>query len=157
MNPQDPLADLHPLRLPAEIGWWPLAPGWWLVICAMALLLAALAYWWHKHRKRNAYRRTALDQLAEINTLEEQDAWLTQINALLKSVAVHAFPARDIAALSGEPWLVFLNGSCSNSKDSTLFPDSFGAAVYSAAPAIIDKDQLLRASRHWITQHRTVL
>jgi hypothetical protein len=157
VNPQDPLADLHPLRLPAEISWWPLAPGWWLVICAVALLLAALAYWWHKYRQRTAYRRAALDQLTKINTLEEQDAWLTQTNALLKSVAVYAFPARDIAALSGGPWLAFLNGSCGSSKHGTLFPESFASAVYSPVPAALKKDQLQQASRHWITQHRSVL
>ena len=134
-----------------------MAPGWWLLICAVVLLLAALAYWWHKYRQRNAYRRAALNQLAEISTLEEQDVWLAQTNALLKSVAIRAFPARDIAALSGGPWLAFLNGCHGNAKDSKLFPASFAAAVYSAAPATLEKKQLLEASRHWIAKHRAVL
>ena len=32
-----PLRDLH---LPAEVGWWPLAPGWWVLIAIVAALAA---------------------------------------------------------------------------------------------------------------------
>ena len=43
MDPQQiPLRDLH---LPEAISWWPLAPGWWLLIAfavAACLLLRAL-------------------------------------------------------------------------------------------------------------------
>ena len=37
-----PLKDLH---LPAEIGWWPLAPGWWGVIAVLAVVAAAVILW----------------------------------------------------------------------------------------------------------------
>ena len=34
MDPEQiPLRDLH---LPEAIGWWPLAPGWWVVIALVA-------------------------------------------------------------------------------------------------------------------------
>ena len=39
MDPEQiPLRDLH---LPEAIGWWPLAPGWWLVI---AIALVGIGY-----------------------------------------------------------------------------------------------------------------
>ena len=38
MNPQDPLAALHPLRTPEPIGWWPLAPGWWVLLMFVPLV-----------------------------------------------------------------------------------------------------------------------
>ena len=73
MNPQDPLAALHPLREPLPIGWWPPAPGWWLLagLALAALLLLA----WHALRRyrANAYRRQALFRLTELVT-ERRDA-----------------------------------------------------------------------------------
>ena len=147
MNSQDPLAKLHPLRVPADIGWWPLAPGWWILIGCAVLLLAVLAYRWHKHRQRNAYRRTALRQLETIMDTTEHSIWLGQINALLKSVAVHAFPRRDIAALSGARWLEFLNNSCGKSSKQIVFPAEFAEGVYTAAPPVVDKQKLVQTSR----------
>lgn len=153
MNPEDPLTNLHPLRVPAEIGWWPLAPGWWLLICAALVLFAALAYCYYRYRQRNAYRRMALARLTAIGKVEDQHTYLNQINALLKSVAIHAFPRQDIAALSGDAWLAFLNNSA-RAKNSALFPQAFATAVYSPTPEVLDRDQLSQACRLWICKHR---
>ena len=32
MNPEQLLEQLEPLRAPSTIGFFPLAPGWWLVV-----------------------------------------------------------------------------------------------------------------------------
>jgi len=42
MNP-DPLAPLRPLHLPDQIGWWPPAPGWWLLAGVAAVVLGGEA------------------------------------------------------------------------------------------------------------------
>ncbi|MEM8682735.1 MAG: DUF4381 domain-containing protein [Pseudomonadota bacterium] len=37
MNPTEiPIRDLH---LPPEISWWPLAPGWWVILAIVAIVL----------------------------------------------------------------------------------------------------------------------
>ena len=68
MNPQDPLADLHPLRQPELIGWWPPALGWWLLLLAVILCVASLVYVLLWRYRRNAYRRRALIQLQSLHT-----------------------------------------------------------------------------------------
>ncbi|MEP4485159.1 MAG: DUF4381 domain-containing protein [Halioglobus sp.] len=156
MNPQDPLANLHPLREPLSIGWWPLAPGWWLLAITLLLLLLVGAYLLWQRYRRNAYRRMALQQLSQIESLYEQDSdsisAASQLNALLKSTALRRYPRQDIAALSGERWRDFLNETAS--KNSTpLFHQDFEQLIYRAHCDAGEIDQLLTASRSWIAQH----
>lgn len=156
MNPQDPLAALHPLREPPPIGWWPPAPGWWALatLCLLALLL--LTYFLLHRYRANAYRRKALAKLQALY-LQQQSApdsrrFQAQLNALLKGVALVAFPQRDVAALSGEQWLDFLNTGL---PDSETFPAEFVSAVYQREPAPLDAEHLHRTARQWIKRHRS--
>ena len=74
MNPQDPLAALHPLREPLPVGWWPPAPGWWLLAALVLVALLALAWFALRRYRANAYRRQALARLRELATGYQQQA-----------------------------------------------------------------------------------
>ena len=64
MNPEDiPLRDL---QLPAVGGWWPLAPGWWVIIAILAVALLLLLRHLYRRWRWQAPRRIALRQLAAI-------------------------------------------------------------------------------------------
>lgn len=59
-----PLRDIH--LPPAVSPWWPLAPGWWMLVGALvvlALTAGAARWWW----RRTALRRAARHALARIN------------------------------------------------------------------------------------------
>lgn len=162
MNPQDPLAALHALREPALIGWWPLAPGWWALIILLLLALSLLAWYCFKRYRGNAYRRMALRQLQDIcdsfqsGSIENktQAKLLGNTNALLKSVALRTFPQRDIASLSGETWVAFLNDTRGNTSSTTTFPPAFTDAVYQRDIPAIDVQLLFSTSQSWIKRHR---
>ncbi len=162
MNPQDPLANLHPLREPAMVGWWPLAPGWWVLIAVSLLAVAALGYYLFQRYRGNAYRRLALRQLHTLHdkfseSKMDEDPWRAYVrdtNALLKSVAVTVFPRHDIAALSGEAWLQFLNKTRHDASQETEFSSSFATAAYQRDLPDLDPEQLFSASRNWIKRHR---
>ena len=153
MNPQDPLAALHPLRQPEPIGWWPPAPGWWLLMVMLIVALAALAYVLVRRYRANAYRRRALTQLEQLRQehLRDRDtaAYLAGANALLKSVALRAYPRRDVAARSGAAWLDFLNQSCA----SIEFPPDFVTAAYRRQCPQLDLDNIHQCASHWIKRH----
>ncbi|MEZ5572453.1 MAG: DUF4381 domain-containing protein [Halioglobus sp.] len=158
MNQQDPLANLQPLRQPELIGWWPPAPGWWLLLALAVVILAVLAYLWRKRRQRNAYRRAALLQLESLDTMYTADGdvsnYITQINALLKSVALRAYPHQMIAAVHGKQWRDFLN----QSLPATLqLQNDFDAAAYQKTAPEFDVTRLQLAARHWIRKHRAAL
>ena len=104
------LRDLH---LPDAIGWWPLAPGWWLLI-ALALFglgwLLLLA--WRKWRF-NAPRRYAIRTLATVEAeyLANRNpvALGRQVSALLRRGMLAYAPRHEVAGLTGESWLDWLD------------------------------------------------
>lgn len=105
-----PLRDLH---LPETIGWWPLAPGWWMLI---ALFVAAVAYvsWrWYRAWRFDAPRRFALRELARFEAayLEHRNPVMlgAQLSALLRRGMLAYAPREDIAGLTGDAWLVWLD------------------------------------------------
>ncbi len=156
MNPQDPLAALHPLREPPPTGWWPPAPGWW-VLAAVVLSLLVLVAWvmWRRYRA-NAYRRRALAQLDRLYQTQQSERsdplqFSTRLNALLKSVALVAYPRREVAARSGSQWLDFLN-TCLQSDQQ--FPAEFVTTAYRCDAQPPDPERLYSAARAWIKRHR---
>ncbi|MDH4042324.1 MAG: DUF4381 domain-containing protein [Gammaproteobacteria bacterium] len=154
MNPQDPLASLHPLREPPPIGWWPPAPGWWLLAGLVLAALLVLGWYLVRRRRASAYRRRALAQLAELQMQyrEHRDElqFIAATNALLKSVALVAYPRREVAASSGADWLAFLNSPLQQGEQ---FPAGFDGAAYRSAAPGIDIDQLQRSAAAWIRRH----
>jgi len=158
MNPQDPLAQLHPLREPQLIGWWPLAPGWWLLLALLLVVLAATAYWlWRRYQKR-AYRRQAERQLDALRLAYQNDndsaAFVANVNRLLKATALVVYPRRTVAAASGEQWLALLNDTLADSGTDKTFTPEFAEAGYRPGPPATDPEQLHQLALAWIRHHK---
>ena len=152
MNP-DPLAQLRDIHLPEAVGPWPPAPGWWL-LTALVLLAVGWALWrLYRHRRSQRYRRQALARLAAlpINTTD----YPQQLNRLLKQAALATYPRREVAALSGEPWLQFLD----RSGKTNAFTKGEGR-VLACAPytsynnSNYDPQNLLHVCQTWLQQHQ---
>ena len=69
MNPEMMLSQLAP-REPPPIRWWPLAPGWWVLIVVAAIAITALAVWLTKRHRQRRYRR----MLVALSELRAQQA-----------------------------------------------------------------------------------
>ena len=105
-----PLRDLH---LPDPVGWWPLAPGWWVVLALLAAALCYGLYRAYRLRQHNAPRRYALSELGryEAEYLEHRDPVRLgkQVSELLRR-SMLAYADRDtVAGLTGEAWLKWLD------------------------------------------------
>lgn len=158
MNPSDPLAKLLPLREPELVGWWPLAPGWWLVVLLAAVALIGIGLWLLRYLQRTAYRRAAIRQLEALRAQHQEgtvsDEYISSINALLKSVAVIAYGKREVAAQHGEKWLDFLHRT---GKSPTKFSPEFATAIYQRNAAKPDAEELHRNATQWIKHHKVAL
>ena len=154
MNP-DLLSQLRDIHTAAPVGWWPPAPGWWV----LALLLLVLLGWLGRRvlaRYRVHQRRKQMlgwvDHLnANIDPQRDPQAYLSTLNRIFKLVALRAFPDQHCAVLSGQEWVDFLIEKTKKMQSA----ESLGvlaAGPYDPAPKF-DPDQLSELSRYWIRQH----
>ena len=105
-----PLRDLH---LPDAVGWWPLAPGWWLMLLLLAAAFGFVAIRVYQRWRRNAPRRYALKELkrCESEYLAHRNPVLLgkQLSSLLRRGMLAYAPRAEIAGLTGAAWLEWLD------------------------------------------------
>ncbi|PSJ60477.1 DUF4381 domain-containing protein [Kumtagia ephedrae] len=155
------LQKLADIAQPPPVSWMPQTWGW----AALAVLVAALLLWalwrWHQYRVRNRYRREAIAELARIEARhgapEGRADAVTEAAALLKRVALAAWPREAVAPLSGRDWVAFLRRTAGGSS----FPDEAAALLDDAEyrwpsnrrVADADEKAFLVAARRWIEGH----
>lgn len=105
-----PLRDLH---LPDAVGWWPLAPGWWLLVLVTAVAAGYGLWRLYRRRQINRPRRYALRELAryEAEYLEHRNPVMLgkQVSELLRRGMLAYVPRDEVAGLTGESWLAWLD------------------------------------------------
>ncbi|MCG8669035.1 MAG: DUF4381 domain-containing protein [Pseudomonadales bacterium] len=152
MNPTDPLANLKDIHIPDPITGWPPAIGWWLLALIAIAAIVGVVIWLIKNHRKNAYRREALDQLAQLRAkAAEQDSvtTATQLSGLLKQVAITLFGRHHTAGLNGDAWLQFLDEKGKTDAFSQGEGRILGDDIYK--PNIpIDVDSLFNLSQQWI-------
>lgn len=148
MPPRDPtsLENLHGIVEPEAVSlWWPLAAGWWVVIAIV--LVACLTAVWRANlqRRKNAYRRAALAELDGESTAE--------LPALLKRVALSAYSRTEVAGLTGDDWITFLNREVPGCFDDAVAKELLRLS-YAPDSGGETSDRLIDACRRWIVNHQ---
>jgi hypothetical protein len=153
VNPSDPLAQLRDIHLPEAVSWWPLAPGWWVLA---ALLVAGFAYTGHylwQCHQAFSYRRQALQQIKQLPN-NSQHQRITSLFALLKRVAVSAYPELNLSSLSQAEFIDFLKKTTPKAGFDQL-PTNWQTLFYannSEVPVEL-VNQLLLSGTRWIKHH----
>jgi hypothetical protein len=154
----DKLADIAVLSPPA---WTPQTWGWALV----AVLLLALAIWLVvravKRRHANRYRVEALQDLSLLESQLQDDetraGTLAALPALLKRVALAAWPRRDVASLSGPTWVAFVREHAGRAgfpdEAARLLADGEYRPASLATLSVADAGRIVDQVRHWIEEH----
>lgn len=118
----NPLQDLKDIRIPAVIENWPPAYGWWLLLSLIILGICLLCLWFVKFRKVRIAKRQAIVALQQIDVSSLDN--VSQLNQLLKRVAMSYFPNHNVQEMYGEKWTAFLASTLPSSK-SKNFSESF--------------------------------
>jgi hypothetical protein len=111
MDPtQIPLRNLH---LPAQVSWWPLAPGWWVIVGLLAIGLGWLLYRSALSWRAGKPRRIALRKLVALDNAYRADGNIDrfgkQLSELLRRGMLAYAPRSEVAGLTGERWLQWLD------------------------------------------------
>lgn len=151
MNPQDPLSQLRDIHMPDPAGFWPPAPGWWLLAGLLLTVLVLLAIRQWRHWQKQRWKKTAL---AELDRLEESEPaserWFAAVNEILKRSAMACYPSRNPQTLSGDRWVAFLTETW---PDGEAPPRALLSCMVQACwqpDTPCSADEVLRAARVWI-------
>lgn len=149
------LAQLRDIHLPPAIGFWPLAPGWYILGFLVILLMILFGMHCMRRYQQGKAKRQALCLLKQVEAhfLQHQDAQKVciQLSELLHRVALAYYPRRDVASLHGEKWIKFLNQQA-NKIDFTPLSASLIRIPYQQEASNIDVDLLFKLTKHWIEQ-----
>ncbi|MFQ5597421.1 MAG: DUF4381 domain-containing protein [Nitrospiria bacterium] len=147
------LRDIH---LPDPISWWPPAPGWWASLVLLTVLTSAVyCFLWNKRRWR-----VRIAAIAELKTISKRfheapdtGRLVKDLSVLLRRICMTYVPRSDVAGLTGDPWLRFLDGHVGGRNRSLLFSGDVGRALLTApyqSSATVDGKRLLTLCDQWI-------
>tara|TARA_Y100000588_G_C13907232_1_gene775535 strand:- start:243 stop:749 length:507 start_codon:yes stop_codon:yes gene_type:complete len=158
---QHVLAQLKDIHLPKDISWWPLAPGWYLLMALLVVIIitSVILYWRWKTQRLS--KKQALKILQDYQKQYQQASnpqmFCTQVSELLKRVALVYYPRHEVASLTGSAWVCFLEKTGKNTP--------FTKVKYELTDLPFEKeqhtrhrqlmiDELMAWSEKWIQQRR---
>lgn len=145
MNDGGPvLRDIH---LPSA-GWWPPAPGWWLLGLAAIGAAVGVAWWWRRRERRHLLQSV----LREIDAMEagyfdhrDGARVAEQASRLLRRMARRIDPA--VASRTGAAWRTFVHRHAPDVAARRAL-DSLMDVRFRAFPAL-DVPAVAQALRGW--------
>lgn len=116
MNDSAKLLPLKDIHLPEAPGFWPLAPGWWILIVVVIISITAAFYiskvLIKKHRQKRALNQRILSEFKNIqlayNDSKNQHQLACDISAFLRRLILHELKAGDAVSLADDEWIVGL-------------------------------------------------
>lgn len=156
----DPLQELRDIHLPAFPDGWPLAPGWW-VLLAVILVVIALGVWAFRYYQELQYSapRVALLELERLQGQYAQDhdaqGLIVGLSALMRRTAISIYPRQEVASLSGQQWLLWLDHHSDHDKPfSQGVAKILADAPYQPTLGEVDCDSVVQTCQQWIAYQR---
>ena len=154
------ITDLEPIVAPEPVLFWPPQPGWYAVLFLLFVGIGFIIYKRIVYKRRNAYRKNALATLKKLKTESFNSALVPKLNALLKATALQGYSRQQVANLSGDKWLDFLD----KTQPKVAFSKTPGTYLeqlsYQALEAVqisaAEWEILLQMSEQWIKSHKKI-
>lgn len=151
MMPDDPLSQLRDIHLPQAGGFWPPAPGWWILAVTLLVIILLLAWLAYRQQQKNRWLRLARAELRTLEHTASQDPhWFMQVNELLKRTARARYPNEHPEVRTGEDWVAFLLRYLPEDSNSQRpVAEALVTSTWQPEPAA-DPAQALTFARVWL-------
>ena len=93
----DPLSQLRDIHTPDPVSWWPLAPGWWILIVLIIAAIVALVVWLNKRSRTTSQSQWINEQLQNLAQQTASQSSLIDALHLFRRIALVYWP-KHIAA-----------------------------------------------------------
>jgi hypothetical protein len=153
----DPLRDIRGID---TVSWWPLAPGWWLLI-ALILLLALIVGWLIRRRRLyplGQWQQDARHRLLALRRRVKREPAKPiagELSELLRRIAVTRCGREKTAALTDETWLEWLQSNDSSGFTWRIKGRLLLELPYAPPDRTADRDtltELIDAAIRWVSQ-----
>ena len=144
--------ELRDIHLPEVSLWWPPAPGWWIALLLLPVLIVMLL-WVIRRIKQKPLRRLSLRELERIRRRRSSGlndkAVLGDVAALLRRTMISYHGRQSYAATSGEAWIKQLQQAVPRHRFSSAQLQLLARDRYKPDYAC-DIENLLQGCEHWI-------
>ncbi len=136
--------ELRDIHLPEAISWWPIAPGWWLIIASTLLVIIVIFITRKIYLSRQLKRdiNTEIDNIKQqFQTTQDKSQLAKALSILLRRASITYYPDKHIAGLTGNDWLDYLDSTGAHSSDKNKFQSDIGQVLLNA-PYLPDNTKL---------------
>ncbi len=99
MSNPELLSQLRDIHTPEPVGWWPLAPGWWILLALIIIGVTALIVWLRSKRKRVTAISESLRQLKQLPDSGGKQELVTLLQLFRRAALVY-HSREQVAAVS---------------------------------------------------------
>jgi hypothetical protein len=129
--------------------------GWQIVVALFLILIAFVLFKWYQNYQKNQYVRTAVHEIQSLPKNLTPAEFITQTMFWVKQVALQSYGRSEVAALSGDKWVLFLDEK-GKSDAFAAYKESIFLAIYKGeAPENkgFDKVKFRTNCINWIQNH----
>ncbi len=149
------LSQLHDIHLPPPVSSFPSGIGWWIIILLCLSIIIFFIHYLYNKQQQQLFRRLALTELQQIQTQSEYQnnpvLLLKALSDLLRRVAIIISPRTEVAQLTGQAWLRYLD----KTGNTQEFTQGVGKVLLSGPyqkqlAESLDKEALIQLIHKWI-------
>ncbi len=139
------------------VSWWPLAPGVWiLIILVLLIIIGNIIFYLKKRAWKLSWKGQIfeeLDMMQKTINAENASDFAVKLSEILRRIAMHKYGRADCAALMGERWLTWLQKRDVEGfnwlENGTLLTEE----IFAPNSKNLDQDKVIKlivATKNWV-------